>query len=54
MNIAPSVSRSLTVRLELPAGATAISELTAAVLASGGLVTGLDVTAPGPRRLQWT
>jgi malate dehydrogenase (oxaloacetate-decarboxylating) len=52
MNIAPSVSNSITVRLELPARATAVSELTTAIEAIGGLVTGLDVTASGPRRLQ--
>jgi hypothetical protein len=52
MNIAPSVSNSITVRLELPARATAVSELTTAIETSGGLVTGLDVTASRPRRLQ--
>src|SRR5450631_461755 len=52
MNIAPSVSNSITVRLELPARATAVSELTTAIETTGGLVTGLDVTASGPRRLQ--
>src|SRR5450759_2563650 len=52
MNIAPSVSNSITVRLGLPARATAVSELTTAIEGSGGLVTGLDVTASGPRRLQ--
>ena len=52
MNIAPSVSNSITVRLELPARATAVSELTTAIEACGGLVTGLDVTASGPHRLQ--
>ena len=52
MTIAPSVSNSITVRLELPARATAVSELTTAIEATGGLVTGLDVTASGPRRLQ--
>ena len=51
MNIAPSVSNSITVRLELPARATAVSELTSAIETTGGLVTGLDVTASGPRRL---
>ena len=52
MKTAPSVSNSITVRLELPARATAVSELTTAIESIGGLVTGLDVTASGPRRLQ--
>src|SRR5450759_5448650 len=52
MTLAPSVSNSITVRIELPARATAVSELTTAIEATGGLVTGLDVTASGPRRLQ--
>jgi malate dehydrogenase (oxaloacetate-decarboxylating) len=52
MNTAPSVSNSITVRIELPARATAVSELTTAIETCGGLVTGLDVTASGPRRLQ--
>ena len=51
MPAAPSVSNSITVRLELPARATAVSELTTAIERSGGLVTGLDVTASGPSRL---
>ncbi|HET7659118.1 MAG TPA: NAD-dependent malic enzyme, partial [Oryzihumus sp.] len=52
MPAAPSVSNSITVRLELPARATAVSELTTAIERSGGLVTGLDVTASGPSRLR--
>jgi malate dehydrogenase (oxaloacetate-decarboxylating) len=48
---APSISYSITVRLELPAGGTATSELTGAVERSGGLVTALDVTASGADRL---
>jgi malate dehydrogenase (oxaloacetate-decarboxylating) len=43
----PSVSNSITVRLVLPARATAVSELTGVIEESGGLVTGLDVTASG-------
>ena len=42
----------MTVRLELPAGGSAISQLTAAVEQSGGVVTALDVTASGSDRLQ--
>ena len=48
----PSVSNSITVRLILPARATAVSELTGVIEKSGGLVTGLDVTASGPDRLR--
>jgi malate dehydrogenase (oxaloacetate-decarboxylating) len=49
---APSVSYSITVRLDLPAGGSAISALTAAVEGSGGSVTALDVTASGVDRLR--
>jgi malate dehydrogenase (oxaloacetate-decarboxylating) len=52
MTAAPSVSNSITVLLELPARATAVSELTTAIERSGGLVTGLDVTASGHQRLR--
>ena len=40
----PSVSYSITVRLELPAAANAVSELTHAIEQAGGMVTALDVT----------
>ncbi len=49
---APSISYSITIRLELPAGGTAISLLTSAVEAAGGEVTALDVSASGADRLQ--
>ena len=52
MTVLPSVSNSITVRLTLPARATAVSELTGVVEANGGVVTGLDVTASGPDRLR--
>ncbi|MFC4036361.1 NAD-dependent malic enzyme [Streptomyces polygonati] len=52
MATAPSVSYSITVRLEVPASGTAVSQLTAAVESSGGSVTGLDVTASGHERLR--
>ncbi|EST25558.1 malate dehydrogenase [Streptomycetaceae bacterium MP113-05] len=52
MATAPSVSYSMTVRLEVPAGGTAVSQLTTAVESSGGSVTGLDVTASGHERLR--
>ncbi len=48
----PSISYSITVRLELPAGGSAISQLTSAVEAGGGVVTALDVSASGHDRLQ--
>ena len=48
----PSVSNSITVRLILPARATAVSELTGVIEKGGGLVTGLDVTASGHDRLR--
>jgi malate dehydrogenase (oxaloacetate-decarboxylating) len=47
----PSISYSITVRLELPAGGTATSELTSTVERCGGLVTALDVTASGHDKL---
>ncbi len=40
----PSVSYSITVRLEVPAGGSAVSELTTVVEKAGGIVTALDVT----------
>ncbi|NED96144.1 NAD-dependent malic enzyme [Phytoactinopolyspora alkaliphila] len=52
MTSVPSVSYSITVRLEVPAGATAVSSLTAAVEKAGGLVTALDVTGSGHARIQ--
>jgi malate dehydrogenase (oxaloacetate-decarboxylating) len=52
MSAAPSVSNSITVRLTLPARATAVSELTGVIEKGGGLVTGLDVTASGSDRLR--
>jgi malate dehydrogenase (oxaloacetate-decarboxylating) len=52
MPSAPSVSYSITVRLELPARPTAVSELTTGVEAAGGIVTALDVTASGHHRVR--
>ncbi|WP_103502747.1 MULTISPECIES: NAD-dependent malic enzyme [Streptomyces] len=52
MATAPSVSYSMTVRLEVPASGTAVSQLTTAVESSGGHVTGLDVTASGHEKLR--
>ena len=43
----PSISNSITVRLEVPAGGSAVSQLTTTVEESGGIVTALDVTGSG-------
>jgi malate dehydrogenase (oxaloacetate-decarboxylating) len=48
----PSVSYSITVRLEVPAGGASVSGLTTAVEEAGGTVTALDVTASGHERLR--
>ena len=52
MPSAPSVSYSITVRLMLPAGGTAVSQLTNVVEGAGGIVTALDVTASGHDKLR--
>jgi malate dehydrogenase (oxaloacetate-decarboxylating) len=52
MASAPSVSYSITVRLEAPARGNAVSLLTHAVENAGGVVTALDVTASGHERLR--
>jgi malate dehydrogenase (oxaloacetate-decarboxylating) len=52
MSAAPSVSYSITVRLEVAAGGAAVSQLTTAVEQAGGAVTALDVTASGHERLR--
>ncbi|MDQ3629038.1 MAG: NAD-dependent malic enzyme [Actinomycetota bacterium] len=52
MSAAPSVSYSITVRLEIPAGGAAVSSLTTAVEGVGGLVTALDVTASDHNRIR--
>ena len=43
--MAPSVSYSITVRLEVASRGRAVSEITRAVEHAGGVVTALDVTA---------
>ncbi len=48
----PSAANSVTVRLIVPARATAVSELTSVVEQAGGVVTGLDVTASGHERIR--
>ena len=52
MSGAPSISYSITVRLEVPARGNAVSQLTSAVEAAGGIVTALDVTASGHESLR--
>jgi malate dehydrogenase (oxaloacetate-decarboxylating) len=48
----PSISYSITVRLEVPARGNAVSQLTHAVEDAGGVVTALDVTASGHETLR--
>ncbi|MGV9624665.1 NAD-dependent malic enzyme, partial [Streptomyces tendae] len=48
---APSVSYSITIRLEVPAGGSAVSQLTATMEALGGSVTALDVISSDADRL---
>jgi malate dehydrogenase (oxaloacetate-decarboxylating) len=52
MSAVPSASYSITVRLEMPAGGTSVSQLTTVVKSAGGSVTALDVTASGHHRLR--
>ena len=52
MSALPSVSYSITVRLEVPVGGTSVSHLTTAVEQAGGAITALDVTASGHERLR--
>ena len=51
MTSAPSVSSSITVRLQVEARPTAVSELTTAIEQTGGIVSALDVTASGHERI---
>ena len=53
MAVAPSVSYSITVRLEVPSRGRAVSELTHAVEQAGGAVTALDVTPPATSGSGW-
>ena len=48
----PSISYSITVRLDVPARGNAVSQLTHAVEEAGGVVTALDVTASGSTGLR--
>jgi malate dehydrogenase (oxaloacetate-decarboxylating) len=49
---APSISYSITIRLEVPSGGSAVSDLTTTVEQAGGLVTALDVAASGADALR--
>ncbi|NTW39342.1 MAG: NAD-dependent malic enzyme [Cellulomonadaceae bacterium] len=51
MSSAPSVSSSITVRLEVRARPTAVSELTTTIEVAGGIVTALDVNHSGHERI---
>jgi hypothetical protein len=48
----PSVSYSITVRLEVPAGGKAVSQITHVVENAGGIVTALDVTTAAHESLR--
>jgi malate dehydrogenase (oxaloacetate-decarboxylating) len=52
VSVVPSVSYSITVRLEVPSKGRAVSELTHAVEQAGGAVTALDVAPTGHERLR--
>src|ERR1700722_12305377 len=52
VTMAPSVSYSITVRLEVASRGRAVSEITRVVEHTGGLVTALDVTSGGNERLR--
>ncbi|EYR62533.1 malate dehydrogenase [Actinotalea ferrariae CF5-4] len=51
MSSAPSVSSSITVRLQVRARPTAISDLTTAIEQAGGMVTALDITRSEHERI---
>jgi malate dehydrogenase (oxaloacetate-decarboxylating) len=52
VTMAPSASYSITVRLELPAHGSAVSEITRAVEHAGGVVSALDVSSAAHDRLK--
>ena len=52
MSVTPSISYSITVRVEVPVGGAGVSQLTSAVEKAGGIVSALDVTASGHERLR--
>jgi malate dehydrogenase (oxaloacetate-decarboxylating) len=52
MTSVPSVSYSITIRLEAPAGGMAVSQITQVVEHTGAIVTALDVTTAGHEKLR--
>ncbi|HEU5159101.1 MAG TPA: NAD-dependent malic enzyme [Streptosporangiaceae bacterium] len=52
MTSVPSVSYSITIRLEAPAGGMAVSQITQVVERTGAIVTALDVTTAGHEKLR--
>lgn len=52
MSPAPSVSHSITVRVEFQARTAAVSDITSSIEHHGGVVTALDVSASGPERMR--
>ncbi|MDO5662325.1 MAG: NAD-dependent malic enzyme [Brachybacterium sp.] len=52
MSPAPSVSYSITIRLEFDARGAAVSDITSRIERQGASVTALDVSASGPERLR--
>ena len=52
MSPMPSVSYSITIRLEFAARSAAVSDITGSIERQGGSVTALDVSASGPERMR--
>ncbi|HLQ79865.1 MAG TPA: NAD-dependent malic enzyme [Brachybacterium sp.] len=52
MSPMPSVSYSITIRLEFAARSAAVSDITARIESHGATVTALDVSASGPERMR--
>ena len=52
MTPSPSVSYSITIRLEFEARSAAVSDITGLIEKDGGSVTALDVSASGPERMR--
>ncbi|MCS6710972.1 NAD-dependent malic enzyme [Brachybacterium sp. EF45031] len=52
MSTTPSVSYSITIRLEFAARSAAVSDITGTIERHGGSVTALDVSASGPERMR--
>ena len=52
MSPMPTVSYSITIRLEFAARSAAVSDITARIENRGATVTALDVSASGPERMR--